>query len=164
MVVGQTQTFWIPSNLGPKVKGAAAPDLTLIVELLEILTPPKAPPDLRAPSRGAIVERDGLASKVLTKGTGTVHPTKSSTVTVAYAGWTSDGKLINSSYTRGEPAMVTVGSDLPGFTEALQLMVEGEKRRVWIPKRLAYQSKSDAPRGMLVFDIQLQKIHPGASL
>jgi len=70
---------------------------------------------------------------------------------------------MSSSYTRGGPAMVTVGSISQDLRRALQLMVEGEKRRVWIPKRLAYQSKTDAPQGMLVFDIQLTENSSGGT-
>lgn len=166
MVPGETRTLWIPSSLGPKIQGASAPppDVTIVVELLDILAAPKAPPDVKAPPRGAIVEKTGLASKVLTKGTGTVHPSKDSMVTVQFAGWTTDGKLINSTLTRGAPATVPVGGSIPGWAEALQLMVEGEKRRVWIPKKLAYNGAPDAPSGMLVFEIELQKIQPSKPL
>jgi peptidylprolyl isomerase len=46
---------------------------------------------------------------------------------------------------------------IPGWTEGVQMMVVGEKRRFWIPARLAYEGK-DGPQGMLVFDIELIKI------
>ena len=44
---------------------------------------------------------------------------------------------------------------IPGWTESVQMMVEGEKRRLWIPARLAYEGQPDKPQGMLVFDIEL---------
>jgi FKBP-type peptidyl-prolyl cis-trans isomerase len=129
-----------------------------VIELLEILPGPKTPPDVKAPPKDAKVEKDGLASKVLTKGTGTVHPTSTSSVTVKYAGWTTDGKMFDSSYTRGEPVTLGLTAVVPGWTEALQLMVEGEKRRIWIPENLAYGGKPGPPAGMLVFEIELLKI------
>jgi peptidylprolyl isomerase len=45
-----------------------------------------------------------------------------------------------------------------GWTEGLQLMVEGERTRFWIPENLAYKGEAGGPRGMLVFDIELLKI------
>jgi len=160
MVVGEKRTFWVPESLGMKVRpGTPSPgDVTVLVELLEILPGPKTPPDVKAPPKDAIVEKDGLATKVLTKGTGTVHPTKTNSVTVQYAGWTTDGKMFDSSFSRGAPATFNVGGVIPGWTEALQLMVEGEKRRIWIPQELAYKGQPQAPQGMLVFEVELQKI------
>jgi FKBP-type peptidyl-prolyl cis-trans isomerase len=160
MVVGEKRTLWVPAALAfPKRPGATPPgDVTMVVELLEILPGPKTPPDVKAPPKDATVEKDGLATKVLTKGTGTIHPTLSNGVTVQYAGWTTDGKMFDSSYWRGEPATFGVGAVIPGWTEALQLMVEGEKRRIWIPEQLAYKGRPGAPAGMLVFEVELLKI------
>jgi FKBP-type peptidyl-prolyl cis-trans isomerase len=162
MVVGEKRIFWVPAAIGPKPRPGSppTPDLTVVVELSEILAGPKTPADVKAPPKDAVVEKDGLATKVLVKGTGTAHPTKTSSVTVQYAGWTTDGKMFDSSYTRGEPATFGVSGVIPGWTEALQLMVEGEKRRMWIPQDLAYKGQKGAPEGMLVFDVELQKIGP----
>ena len=160
MVTGEKRTLWVPEALGLKPRpGTPAPgDVTVLVELLEILPGPKTPTDLKAPPKDAIVEKDGLATKVLTKGTGTAHPGKMSNVSVQYAGWTTDGKMFDSSYARGEPATFGVGGVIPGWTEALQLMVEGEKRRLWVPAELAYKGQPQGPQGMLVFDVELLKI------
>jgi FKBP-type peptidyl-prolyl cis-trans isomerase len=159
MVVGEKRTLWVPATLAfPGRPGATPSDVTIVVELLEIVSGPKTPPDVKAPPKDATVEKDGLATKVLTKGAGTIHPTPMNSVTVQYAGWTTDGKLFDSSYLRGEPATFGVGAVIPGWTEGLQLMVEGEKRRLWIPEQLAYKGKPGAPAGMLVFDVELLKI------
>ena len=90
-------------------------------------------------------------------GTGGKHPTASSQVTVNYTGWTTDGKMFDSSVVRGEPATFPLTGVIAGWTEGVQLMVEGEKMRFWIPQNLAYKGES-APYGMLVFDIELIKI------
>jgi FKBP-type peptidyl-prolyl cis-trans isomerase len=163
MVVGEKRTLWVPAALGLKARPGAPPptDVTMVVELLEILAGPKTPPDVKAPPGNAVVEKDGLATRVLTKGTGTVHPTKTNSVTVQYAGWTTDGKMFDSSYTRGEPANFNLGAIIPGWGEALQLMVVGEKRRIWIPEALAYKGQPQRPQGMLVFDVELLKISEG---
>jgi FKBP-type peptidyl-prolyl cis-trans isomerase len=163
MVVGEKRTLWIPAALTPPARPGAPPptDQTMVVELLEIIPGPKTPPDVKAPPKDAKVEKDGLATKVLVKGTGTTHPTKSSGVTVNYAGWTTDGKMFDASYTRGEPASFGIGMVIPGWGEALQLMVEGEKRRIWIPEELAYKGQPNRPQGMLVFEVELLKITEG---
>ena len=159
MVVGEKRTLWVPASLSsPGRPGMTPIDVTMVIELLDVLAGPKTPADVKAAPKDAVVEQDGLATKVLTKGTGTVHPTKTNGVTVNYAGWTTDGKMFDSSYTRGEPATFGVGGVIPGWSEALQLMVEGEKRRIWIPEALAYKGQPSRPQGTLVFDVELLKI------
>jgi peptidylprolyl isomerase len=76
---------------------------------------------------------------------------------VHYTGWTTDGKMFDSSVVRGQPTSFAVNGVIPGWTEGLQLMFEGEKTRLWIPEKLAYEGKR-APYGMLVFDVELLKI------
>jgi peptidylprolyl isomerase len=161
MVTGEKRTFWVPTSLASQPPPAvpAQQGVTIVVELLEILSAPKTPSDVKAPPKDAVVEADGLATKVLAKGTGTAHPTAKNGVSVQYAGWTTDGKMFDSSYTRGEPATFAVTGVIPGWSEALQLMVEGEKRRVWIPEQLAYKGQPGRPPGMLVFDVELVKIN-----
>jgi peptidylprolyl isomerase len=66
--------------------------------------------------------------------------------------------MFDSSYSRGEPATFGVSAVIPGWTEALMLMVEGEKRRIWIPEQLAYKGQQQRPQGMLVFEVELLKI------
>ncbi len=115
------------------------------------------PPDVAAPPADALKTSSGLASKVITKGTGKVHPRATDEVTVHYTGWTTDGKMFDSSVARGEPATFPLNRVIAGWTEGLQLMVVGEKRRLWIPEALAYRGQRD-PKGMLVFDVELIKI------
>jgi FKBP-type peptidyl-prolyl cis-trans isomerase len=117
-----------------------------------------APPDVAAAPADATRTPTNLASKVLTPGTGSRHPRPNSQVTVHYTGWTTDGKMFDSSVQRGAPATFRLDQVIVGWTEGVQLMVEGEKRRFWIPESLAYQGKPGAPRGMLVFDVELIKI------
>ena len=117
-----------------------------------------APPDVAAPPADAEVTKSGLASKVLAAGTGARHPVASDRVTVHYSGWTTDGKLFDSSVLRGEPATFGLRQVIKGWTEGLQLMVKGEKRLFWIPKKLAYRGSPGKPQGMLVFEIELLEI------
>jgi hypothetical protein len=116
-----------------------------------------APPDVAAAPADAAMTASGIASKVLSPGTGDARPTAMSEVLVHYTGWTTDGEMFDSSVTRGEPAQFPLNGVIAGWTEGLQLMLKGEKRRFWIPGALAYDNsqRPDAPRGMLVFDVEL---------
>jgi peptidylprolyl isomerase len=119
-----------------------------------------APDDVAAPPADAEKTASGLASKILVQGKGTAHPGKSDLVTVHYSGWTTDGKNFDSSLTRGKPATFPLDKVIPGWTEGVQLMVAGEKRRFWIPEELAYKGKEGRPAGMLVFDVELISFKP----
>jgi FKBP-type peptidyl-prolyl cis-trans isomerase len=118
-----------------------------------------APPDVAAPPANALRTPSGLASKVLTVGLGSAHPTLNSVVKVHYTVWTPDGRMVETTAGR-EPAQFQVDAVIAGWVEALQLMVAGEKRRFWIPGKLAYDNSPDPkdPKGMLVFDIELLEI------
>lgn len=158
MTVGEKRRLWIPKELAYN-DSSGGPKGTLVfdVELLEIMTP-KTPSDVAAPPADAKKTASNLASKVLKKGTGSTHPSATSVVRVDYSGWTTDGKMFDSSITRGQPAEFPLNGVIPGWTEGLQLMVEGEKRRFWIPEELAYKGQQGAPQGTLVFDVELHKI------
>jgi peptidylprolyl isomerase len=78
-------------------------------------------------------------------------------VTVHYTGWSTDGKMFDSSVAKGVAATFGLDEVIQGWTDGVQLMVEGEKTRFWIPARMAYQGRQ-GPQGMLVFDIELLAI------
>jgi peptidylprolyl isomerase len=125
------------------------------IQLLDI--PTRAPADVKAPPADAKKTTSGLAYVVLTQGVGGRHPRATSEVTVQYTGWTTDGKMFDSSVVRGQPSTFSLDGVIAGWTEGLQLMFEGQKTRFWIPEKLAYEGKK-APYGLLVFDIELIKI------
>ncbi len=159
MVVGETTRFWIPEDLAYQGKpGRPAGMLVFDVELLEISEPPApipAPADVAAPPADAKKTASGLAYKVLEAGTGSAHPGPEDRVEVHYTGWTTDGKMFDSSVMREKTATFPLNRVIAGWTEGLQLMVVGEKTRFWIPQELAYQGKPGRPAGMLVFDVEL---------
>jgi FKBP-type peptidyl-prolyl cis-trans isomerase len=164
MVVGEKRRLWIPAKIayGETARpGYPAGQLTFEVELLEIIPPPKppeVPKDVAAPPADAKKTASGLAYRVLSKGTGKDHPGPTSRVKVHYSGWTKDGKMFDSSVTRGEPTSFGLNQVIPGWTEGLQLMVKGEKARFWIPGKLAYgdePKRPGAPSGQLTFDVEL---------
>jgi len=116
-----------------------------------------APKDVAKPPADALKTPSGLTSRVLSIGLGSLHPGPHSHVIVHYTGWTTDGKMFDSSVQRGQPQPLDVDGVIAGWTEGLQLMVKGEKRRFWIPGSLAYDNLNmpGAPQGTLVFDIEL---------
>lgn len=122
-----------------------------------------APPDVAAPPDSAERSDSGLAWTVLQAGTGDKHPSAQDIVTVNYTGWTTDGRMFDSSTKRGRPAEFPLNRVIKGWTEGVQLMVPGEKRRFWIPGDLAYgeavpndpHASIGPPKGTLVFDVEL---------
>lgn len=158
MVKGEKRRLWIPEELAyNKMPGRPAGTLVFDIELLEIEPSPSvAPPDVAAPPADAKRTPSGLAYKSLRPGKGGQHPEKESTVTVHYTGWTTDGKMFDTSLERGQPISFPLTGVIEGWTEGVQLMTIGEKMRFWIPERLAYKGKD--PKGMLVFDVELLAI------
>jgi len=157
MVVGEKRRAWIPEELA--YKGRTDRPQGMLVFDIELITfnpnPTSAPADVAKPPADAQKTKSGLAYKVLTPGSGTDHPKRSSRVTVHYTGWTTDGKMFDSSVAKGQPATFPLDQVIPGWTEGVQLMVEGEKTRFWIPQRIAYDGETGKPQGMLVFDVEL---------
>ncbi|HEV2841711.1 MAG TPA: FKBP-type peptidyl-prolyl cis-trans isomerase [Chthoniobacterales bacterium] len=160
MVAGETRRFWIPESLAYKGKeGRPKGTLVFDVKLISFAEPPpsQTPTDFKTPPSAAKRTASGLSYQVLKPGSGKRHPTELSTVTVHYSGWTTDGKMFDSSLKRGQPTTFPLKNVIPGWTEGVQLMVEGEKTRFWIPESLAYKGQGPV-FGDLVFDIELIKI------
>lgn len=153
MVVGEKRRLWIPQELAYNGQpGRPAGMLVFDIELIDL--PGVPPPDVAAPPANAKRTASGLAYVSLRPGDGGKHPTAASTVTVHYSGWTTDGKMFDSSIVQGKPVSFGLSDVIQGWTEGLQLMTTGEKMRFWIPERLAYKGERP-PRGMLVFDVEL---------
>ena len=104
----------------------------------------------------------GLQYEVTTQGTGP-KPTLRSSVTTHYHGTLINGTVFDSSYQRGQPATFPVNGVIAGWTEALQLMPEGSKYRLYIPSDLAYGKRGagrDIPGDTaLIFDVELLKVN-----
>ena len=114
--------------------------LVFDVELLGVTSPPKVPADVAAAPKNAKKTKSGDRLPRAREGKGKEHPRAESTVEVHYSGWTTDGKMFDSSVARGQPAVFPLGGVIPGWTEGVQLMVVGEKTRFWIPGNLAYDN------------------------
>ncbi len=111
---------------------------------------------------GVISTASGLQYEVLNKGEGETHPTAKSNVKVHYHGTLIDGTVFDSSVDRGEPISFGLNQVIAGWTEGVQLMVEGDKFRFYIPSSLAYgnQATGKIPAGsLLIFDVELLDIN-----
>ena len=112
-------------------------------------------------AEGVTTTESGLQYKIETAGEG-ANPTAQDTVSVHYEGRLLDGTVFDSSLQRGQPATFGVGQVIPGWTEALQLMVPGAKWQVWIPSELAYGERGAGedigPHEVLNFTIELLEI------
>ncbi len=104
----------------------------------------------------------GLQYEVLEEGKGP-KPAASDSVTVHYTGKLIDGTVFDSSEERGEPATFGVTQVIPGWVEALQMMTEGSKWRLFIPSNLAYGPQGAGgligPNQTLIFDVTLIKVN-----
>ena len=103
----------------------------------------------------------GLQYEVLKEGDGDI-PTASNQVKCHYQGTLIDGTVFDSSVQRGEPAVFPVNGVIQGWVEALQLMSEGSKWRLYIPSDLAYGSRGAGgaigPNSTLIFEVELLEI------
>jgi len=110
---------------------------------------------------GVKTTASGLQIKQLVAGTGSEHPSANSGVKVHYHGTLIDGTVFDSSVDRGEPIEFGLNQVIKGWTEGLQLMVVGEKARLFIPYTLAYGTQSAgtiSAGSTLIFDVELLEI------
>ena len=112
---------------------------------------------------GVKTTASGLQYKVLKPGDGKGKmPKATDTVKVHYHGTLIDGSVFDSSVERGEPISFPLNGVIPGWTEGLQLMKEGDKFQFVIPGKLAYGAQSPSPKigpnSTLVFDVELLAI------
>ena len=81
---------------------------------------------------------------------------------VHYHGTLVDGTVFDSSVDRGEPVKLPVGAVIPGWTEALQLMKEGDKWQLFVPSELGYREEGSppaiGPNATLIFEVELISI------
>jgi len=110
---------------------------------------------------GVTVTDSGLQYEVLKSGKGR-SPQRTDRVTVHYRGTLVDGREFDSSYKRGKPATFQLNRVIPGWTEGLQLMKEGDKWRLFIPSNLGYGQRGAGgmigPNETLIFEVELLKV------
>lgn len=119
--------------------------------------------DENAKRAGVVTLPSGLQYEVMKPSSGP-KPSKTDKVSVHYHGTLLDGTVFDSSVERGQPASFGVTQVIAGWIEALQLMGEGAKWKLFIPYNLAYGERAAGPKigpyATLVFEVELLKINP----
>ena len=114
-----------------------------------------------AKREGVVTLPSGLQYEILQEGTGK-KPSATDQVKCHYEGTLIDGTLFDSSIKRGQPAVFGVSQVIKGWVEALQLMPEGSKWKLYIPSELGYGSQQAGemipPYSTLVFEVELIKV------
>jgi peptidylprolyl isomerase len=112
-------------------------------------------------NQGVIQTASGLQYQVLQKGEGSKHPSASTTVKVHYHGTLLDGTIFDSSVDRGQPISFSLNQVIKGWTEGVQLMVEGDKFKFFVPSDLGYGNRSTGKitsGSLLIFEVELLEI------
>ncbi len=114
-----------------------------------------------AKREGVITLPSGLQYEVIQEGTG-IKPTATDQVKCHYEGTLLDGTLFDSSIKRGQPMVFGVSQVIKGWVEALQLMTEGSKWRLFIPSELGYGAQQAGelipPYSTLIFEVELIQV------
>ena len=153
---GERRLYW----MSPKLASLGAPTneqepLIFEIELVAIRFAPPPPPNLKAPPKGAKRERSGLAHKRIVRGTGRYRPHHWDQVSVHYTLWDTSGRMVESTRMRDLPRSMQLFREAKWWSESVQKMVEGERRRVWVPERLRNPEKVKKSPGDIVADLEL---------
>lgn len=167
MKVGGKSKLIIPPNLAYGEKGAGGvipPNATLNFDVELVAAEPGPPPPPEAPTKvneaDYTTTKSGLKYYDLKEGSGD-SPKKGQMATVHYTGWLEDGKMFDSSLTRGQPFSFPVGAGqvIPGWDEGVASMKVGGKRQLKIPANLAYGEQGAGgvipPNATLIFEVEL---------
>jgi peptidylprolyl isomerase len=167
--VGERGRFWVKAE--DMVAGGGKPPggvehglLCYEIEITQNVKaqqePPPTPPDVAKPPPDAQKTAKGVFYRFLAHGPGKDprHPTAKDTVKVHYTGWTTNGKMFDSSYLRNEVSTFALTGVIAGWTDGIPVMTAGDRVRFWIPEEMAYKGQAGKPQGMLVFEVELVEI------
>ncbi|HVR62842.1 MAG TPA: FKBP-type peptidyl-prolyl cis-trans isomerase [Polyangia bacterium] len=167
MVEGERRRLWVPFALAygarPNHANAPAEDMTYDVTLLRIVPLPPTPADVGAAPSNARRSRSGLRYLPLRRGAGGAHPAPDGFVRLRETMWTPDGRLFFTSLRHADIVRWPVADLLPGVAEAIEMMVPGDRWRLWLPGALAYGERTPGespppfapPRGPIIVDVVL---------
>ncbi len=142
VVAGTRVRFWVDADKmvqgGHTVPNMPKGQLCYEVELLQIAKspkdPPPPPPDVAKPPADAQKTAKGVFYKVEKAGPGGPKPKPSDVVKVNYTGWTTDGRMFDSSLLRTQPAEFSLMGVIAGWTDGIPVMSVGDTVRFWIPR------------------------------
>lgn len=168
MKIGGKRRLEIPPGLGYGTRGnppKIPPDATLIfdVELISAVAPPPQPKQMSVEGITPVTTPSGLKYWDLKVGDGP-SPQPTSSVTVHYTGWLTDGTMFQSSVQQGQPITMPLNQFVQGWKEGVGSMKVGGKRRLEIPYELAYgeggKPPTIPPKANLIFEVELISIKP----
>lgn len=161
---GTHYLWWVDSSLIPEgTSGFDTKNTMIDIKIVDRVAPMPAPDDVASIPDYATITESGVAYYLLSEPTTGANPTLDDMVEVHYSGWQTDGTMFDSSVLRNEPNTFPLGRLIEGWQKAVPLMHVGERARIWIPGDLAYdlrENRPHAPKGMLVFDVELISIPP----
>lgn len=165
MKVGEKRRLWIPANLGPQhATSVGSKEAIFDVELFAVIHLPDPPKFLDKPDPSAERTPSGAFSKRVSPGKGILKPDRDSRVLVNYTLWAGDGRTLESTVSRRRPTAFMLDRVMPAFAECVQQMVEGEKRLCWIPENVAAGQWPGAPKGMMVFEMEILTLLPDQAI
>ena len=160
MGVGERRRVWLPAVEVNKPGEAVNPPLVAEMQLISMVSDPEQVDrdQLNRRPDDAQATESGMRYSILREGFGDARPASSDTVIVHYSVWDQAGAPVDSSYRYGKPYAIQLNSEIPeGMREALLAMVEGERRRLWVPAQLGFQN--DTADGPVVIDLDLIQIN-----
>ncbi len=141
----------------PSTRIVLRPALALAVALAVILAGTAAgqgeAADFLTPPADAVKLPSGISSQVVTAGTGETYPSEYHLIAMHFIGYSPTGNKLYSSYDIGKPMVLNLHSAFGPWREALEQMVKGEKRRIWLPDELVAQGRG--PQGASIFELEL---------
>ena len=161
---GAHYIWWVDKSQIPEgTSGFSSQNTMFDIKIIDRVAPLSAPDDVANIPAYATITADGIGYYLLSPATEGAHPTLDDMVEVHYSGWQTDGTMFDSSVLRQKSNNFPLGRLITGWQKSIPLMRVGEKARIWIPGDLAYDLREDrptAPKGMLVFDVELISISP----
>ncbi len=128
-----------------------------------------APQDVAAPPANGVKLDMGVVTEILQHGSGSIRPSGNDCAEVSFLAWRRNGALFSASGPHGEASVQCLSTAIPGVAVALASMVEGEKRRVWVPAEHSFVTHmahhpgkvmppDETPKIDLTFDLQLVRV------
>lgn len=170
MAQGERARVWIDAERmirdGKAVGGVEHGLLCYEVEVTHVAKPPAephpTPPDVARPPPGAKRTAKGVYYRVIKTGTTNERVLPEGSVKMHYTGWTTDGKIFDSSTFSGDTARYNLTTVIPGWADTIPQMQIGDRWILWVPEELAYKGAPGKPKGMLVFDLELVELVRGS--
>ncbi len=152
MEKGDSFRLWIPAKLAYEGKRGPQGMLVFDVDLIDVVEPP----DMEVPTDAKSTE-SGLRYKLLSPPNPSAPtPPEGAKLKLNWVGWLAeDGSGFDSNLGREPSHPAAQLRAITGLGEAVSLLHKGEKARFWIPEKLAFGGRPGAPKGMLVYDLEL---------